>query len=405
MINLLLGPPGGGKSYEAVAFHVLPALEKNRKIITNLPLNIEAISALYPQALTLIEIRTKTLAERPEIDWQKAESLYKKFGIAHKSNVFNPSAFAHRVDFGDTWRHPDNGSGPLYIIDECHIPLPRSSTPREVDEWFSLHRHESADVLLITQSYGKVSKSIIDLVQVVYRVKKNTAFGSADSYIRKVQDGVRGDVVNTAIRKYDSQYFKFYQSHTRGGGSELAANDIVPFWKRWPFIGLAICILIFVLILPKACSNNPFDAKKYQKKPIPANTKRPETKSLIAPVSPGESVPVQTASLIKSVDTDSQNPTIQQPITVQPKTDNFLSGHGLHIVGFNRIDNKTVYFLLVSQNATSQFVITSPELIKAGYEFEGFTACLAAVKKEDFNIMVSCDSPALLNLANNSPRT
>ncbi|MBI5918423.1 MAG: hypothetical protein HY849_03485 [Nitrosomonadales bacterium] len=43
MINLLLGPPGGGKSYEATVYHVLPALAKGRKIITNLPLDLDRI--------------------------------------------------------------------------------------------------------------------------------------------------------------------------------------------------------------------------------------------------------------------------------------------------------------------------------------------------------------------------
>ena len=40
-VNLLLGSPGSGKSYEAVAFHVLPSLQAGRKVITNLPLNVD----------------------------------------------------------------------------------------------------------------------------------------------------------------------------------------------------------------------------------------------------------------------------------------------------------------------------------------------------------------------------
>jgi len=41
MIYGIVGRPGGGKSYEAVAFQVIPALKSGRKVITNLPLQIE----------------------------------------------------------------------------------------------------------------------------------------------------------------------------------------------------------------------------------------------------------------------------------------------------------------------------------------------------------------------------
>lgn len=225
MINLLLGQPGGGKSYEAVAFHIIQAIEQGRKVITNLSVKPDVFAKFFPGSDRLLELRNPVLGE---------------------NGVVRP--FSKPEHYGDPWRHPESGAGPLYVVDECHLALPRIGTSREVEEWYSLHRHEGADVLLITQSYGKISHAIRDLVQVVYRCKKATAFGSNDRYIRKVQDGIRGDVVNTSIRVYEPKYFQFYKSHTRSGGAvnELAANDIVPYWKRWPFKGAAICLVIVV---------------------------------------------------------------------------------------------------------------------------------------------------------------
>lgn len=232
MINLILGQPGGGKSYEAVAFHVIPALVDGRKVITNLPLQVDVIEAFFPGAKALIEIRNPQLVD----------------GV-----LVRP--FSCVEHYGDTWRHPSSGVGPLYVIDECHLAMPRTVVDRAqvpaqrlVEEWYSMHRHELADVLLITQSYGKVNKAIIDLVQVVYRCKKATAFGTSKRYIRKVQDGVRGEVVNTSIREYESKYFKFYRSHTKSSkaAEELTAGDIIPLWKRWPFKGAAICALLVI---------------------------------------------------------------------------------------------------------------------------------------------------------------
>jgi len=237
MINLMLGQPGGGKSYESVAFHVIPAVvEQGRKVITNLPLDLATWERYWPGCTKLIDIR------EPKVE---------------DGAVVRP--FSRADHYGDTWRHPATGVGPLYVIDECHLAIPvRGPDPKEqvrVEEWFSLHRHELADVLLITQSYGKISRAIRDLVQIVYRCKKATAFGFSNHYIRKVQDGLRGEVVNTTERRYEKKYFPLYKSHTKSSkaAEELTANDIVPIWKRWPFKGAAImftiaaCMIVYQL--------------------------------------------------------------------------------------------------------------------------------------------------------------
>ncbi|MHA6613038.1 zonular occludens toxin domain-containing protein [Photobacterium damselae] len=46
MINLIMGRPGGGKSYEAVVYHVLPAIQSGRMVITNLPINLDVVSSV-----------------------------------------------------------------------------------------------------------------------------------------------------------------------------------------------------------------------------------------------------------------------------------------------------------------------------------------------------------------------
>lgn len=226
MINLLLGNPGGGKSYESVAFHIIPAvIERKRKVVTNLPLCLDMWEQYFPGSTKLIEIRTP----------------YKVGDRLHQP-------FSRLDDYQDDWKDAETGVGCLYIIDECHKALPRQGTPVAVEEWYAEHRHTGSDVLLITQSYGKINSAIRDLVQVVYRCKKAVAFGSSDRYIRKVQDGIRGEVVNTSIREYEKKYFPLYKSHTKSDSAvqEAFASDIVPIWKRWPFRGAAICAVLFV---------------------------------------------------------------------------------------------------------------------------------------------------------------
>lgn len=366
MINLLLGAPGGGKSYEAVVYHVIPALEKGRKVITNLPLNVEELEKTFPGCGALIALRPQETTVRPfsTVDW-----------------------------YGDPWRDPEKGFGPLYVIDECHMALPRGGTPRDVDEWFALHRHEGADVLLITQSYGKVSKAVIDLVQTVYRVRKNTIFGSSKTYTRKVQDGVRGEVMNTGMREYNKAYFRYYRSHTMNSGlkSEAEANDIVPIWKHWTVYGALACLLIVAFMLLSGKTKlNPMEVGK----PAPG-AKLTET----TPVPKGaitKPVPVGGAA---SQMVNNAAEVVKDGIAklIEP-----FQGFGLHLAGHTIWQGEEVWYFAVSQNGTKVSGTTSRDLKKAGYIFDAVAPCIGRLTWQDKSRWILCDSPKMVMVATGS---
>jgi zona occludens toxin len=395
MQNWIIGSSGGGKSYEAVRYHILPALESGRHVITNLPLVLEEFEKLNPEFLKLIHLR------------KKAQPVLGEFSLLDETPTFQllpdlfetptKRAFSSVWDFyfTDEYRN-EKGQGPLFVVDEVHLSLPRKDCDKQVEEWQSCHRHFNCDLLFITQSYGKCSAAICDNTQIVYRVRKNIAFGSASSYVRKVQDGFRGDVVNTAIREYDPKFFPLYKSHTQGQSvEEFGANDIVPLWKRWPFIGLGITVLILLFLIPKALSNNPFDAEKYQNKDAKTALLSPDES-----LQPLTSNPQNTALTPAKLSSSSQS-NIQ---ALPPKpTDFFLDGHGVHLLGKQVFSGSNIYYLFVSQNGIKQFVITSKELNLAGYDFKAFSPCLAVISKADYQKFVSCDSPTLLNDVGNSP--
>lgn len=352
MINLLLGPSGGGKSYEAVVYHIIPALEKGRQVITNLPLNIEHFRAVFgDEKANLIKL------VKPSYD--------------------NPIPFKTIKDFGDPWRmEGKNPIGSLYAIDECHKPFALGEVDKAVNEWFAEHRHELADVLLITQSYGKIWKSIRDNVQIVYRVRKNIALGSPKSYVKKVQDGVRGEVVNTAIRVYDSKYFPFYNSHTLSDTSakEANANDIKPLWKHWTFL-LGIPLLVFGLY--RLFTN-----------PLPFS---PTAKPIVKP------------SVVTVATAPASAITSNTPQQMESKTkveDKVAATHPyyklqMHIGGYIESADKTryLYNIQLSQNGQVVSTITDKDLSFAGYSLEAKGACLLKIKFEQFYDYISCDLP------------
>lgn len=175
----LSGRPGGGKSYEAVAYHVLPALKEGRKVITNLPLQIDMFVKVFgPEVVDLIVV----------IDGQLDD-----FGSVNRP-------FSKHTDYISDWKN-EKGQAPLYLIDECHMVLPARGLEPEILEFYSLHRHYGIDIVLITQHLRKIHRDIRDMIEINYICQKNTALGSENSYTRKVKQGASGDVVNTSIRK------------------------------------------------------------------------------------------------------------------------------------------------------------------------------------------------------------
>jgi zona occludens toxin len=398
MINLLLGAPGGGKSYEAVAYHVIPALAEGRKVITNLPLNLEEFP---PEQRRLLDVRTKTRKPAPVIDWKKAESMFKRFGFATREPKFNANSFSNVEDYGiptpnpetgliqfiDPWRHPETGAGALYVIDECHKALPRLGTPLAVEEWFAEHRHGFCDVLLMTQSHGKINAAIKDLVQVCYRVRKASHLGFSNRYIRKVLDGVGGTEMNESVREYEPAFFKFYRSHTQSSqaGKELEAKDIVPIWKHWTFKGAALMCIIAIVIFSYTGAWNPMKTN------VPAKASASSSK-------PAAAGPATMQARAGTSTPDASSPVVSEAthevVTVEKSGSKHpLAGYGLHISGVVHNARKTLYMFTVSQNGQAVYNLNQIDLVSAGYEVKPLNDCIVQVTFGESQFHATCDAP------------
>lgn len=368
MINLLLGPPGGGKSYEAVVYHVLVALQEGRKVITNLPVVVAELAKIEPRAPALLEIRTKSKREgkRP---------------------------FEVPEDYGDTWRHPEHGYGCLYVIDEAHKAIPRrgfgddadtKADAKAVDEWYAEHRHELCDVLLISQSYGKLSKAITDQVQVVYRVKKMVAFGKPKAYIRKVQDGVRGDVLAVTERDYQKKYFKLYKSHTRSlaSAAEADAKDISPSFRKWYRMSAVFMLIAVLLGLFNVLTDKP-KAKQPAAPALRAEGARTEEHADRPAVPASTAAP--TPGLVEVV-----HETREQ----KQATDAPFDGMGIHVLGAITSKAGKLYLFAISQNGIAVQRLTSDEVRQAGYRIEDVSDCVAKLQYGEAQpFFARCDLP------------
>ncbi len=361
MINILLGTTGSGKSYEATVYHVLPALQRGRKVITNLPLDLEKFSAIDASYRDLIEIRTTV-------------------GRGLREDGTPSRSFASVEDYHDDWRHSD-GFGPLFVIDECHFCLPKIGTSRAVTEWFSMHRHYNVDVLLISQSAAKLNMDIRDLVHICYKVRKSLAFGKDKEYIRRVFDGIRGSEIESSERKYKPEFFGLYKSHTQGVAvEEFKPDDVQPFivrFKRytWLVFALGIAILVYAWIIEKPKPKTVEPA--WLKSSVEDYKKNPPPKDDVIIHAPGTngSAPVESSS---SLDGE-----IPEPYKTK----------GIHLTGRISMGDKTLYTFAVSQNGLEISNVTHRDLERAGYRWLPLTDCAGSLGWGKKLMAVTCDKP------------
>lgn len=425
MIDLLEGIPGSGKSYEAVVYHVLPALQKGRKVITNLPLNVQAFSVLDPSFANLLEIRKKPLPILGKWEAEAADRGESCFGLGNfrfkspfGTDVFPDQSefmqylgkpalpappylrpFGHVWCFFDEWRGEGN-IGPLYVIDECHNAFPRSNpikrrgTSEEVIQWFKLHRHFGADVILMTQRMAALEEEIAGLAQFHIRVHKAHFLGNSNQYIRKVFAGYRGGEIQVNEREYKPQYFPLYSSHTQGSAVvEANARDVSStFVKLQKFRRFYFFFMVAVVAWALWVNFGPNENKKQI--------------SLTAPIIDSESIPQALPQSNAPAPAPAPAPASAPvaPQEGQTASDEPLNGKTLHLTGWLNMPSKgIVYTLSVSSGGRVIFETDSHQLQKAGYAFHPVAECMAFVAWKGKDRAVVCDVPRLQQGSNERP--
>jgi len=408
MINALQGIPGSGKSYEACAYHVLVALKQGRKVVTNLPLILEAWAAIDPSYIDLIEVRTQP---EPIRGTWNASNIAKNPAFQIVEGMEEVPAddvpvFGHVWDFYSTWRD-DKDRGPLYVVDECHVPFPKIGTQKSVVEWFKLHRHFNADVLLMTQNFRDMDQPIAGLIAILVKCRKADVLGKSDSYIRKVHAGYRGGEVSKEIREYKRQYFGLYKSNTQSNGSsEGGMSDVSPMIVKfnrfkWAVLALAIGVCVWAFwpkpgygvfgnklptSIPAYRELQPATpAQAYGNAPIP----EPAAPAQQAPVAP----PAQTAATPAHPPAAAPQPAVQDP----------LFGKLLHMTGDMSKKGRAIMTFVVSQDGRRLFELTSDDLNDAGYKVKRLANCMVTVQFEGVTRPVTCDAPYYASGAQNKP--
>lgn len=224
------GLPGAGKSYEAMATQIVPALQKGRHVVAYIEGldhdRIAEVAGIDPgRARELLHVLTRD-------DMQPVEQQQGKRAVQ-----LDGSWLAATVD------------NALHVYDEAQTWWPnRMRASPALTQFVTEHRHRGIDILLMGQSLMDVHALWRRRVDQRLTFEKLTALGSTKRYRVTVFKGRGNDEftkVKDGVSKYDPKYFGTYKSHVGDDtNTETYTDRRAVFWNGGLVRVAAIAVVI-----------------------------------------------------------------------------------------------------------------------------------------------------------------
>lgn len=261
-IQALVGLPGHGKSYSAVELFIIPALLEKRKIVTNIPVDLDQIRIDFPDYPLDQNYKFIDLSEwkdKPANYWTDPE-------------IMPPSA--------------------VYLLDELWKIWPSGLKANKIPEhqlsFIKEHRHNidetgrEPDIVFVTQNLEDICNAVRTMAETTIICVKLTAVGQKNHFRRDYYRGaVKGFIGpktsfirSDSLCKYEQSIYKYYKSHTKsqGGHKQINNSGIV---KATIFNGLgfklggSFVVLFFAVAIYSATKTANDLEKMTQKKSVP----------------------------------------------------------------------------------------------------------------------------------------
>lgn len=339
MIIFHEGLPGSGKSYEALVKHIIPSLEKGRKVYARLNgFNYEKVS----------ELTGKTVEE--------LESLYTEITEEQVLTVYDIV---------------ENDS--LLVLDELQnfFPSGRQKLSDEMTRFIAEHRHRGMDIICMGQALADVHTTWKRRTERKISFLKLSMVGMDSKYKWEMYqgsiNGVKGDVVfkkiKSGVEKYDSKYFGSYLSHQlTTDNTDVYSDDRVNIFKTKQFM---LYIPIFIGVIAFAIY---FLTSFFNGETQIVNTKAKEPSN-------GPAVKVEKQ---QTVTTGELNQPTQKKSKPKPSTDPYqrlrdIIQNNNSMITYEEIYRDRIADLLVVVESTSKQVIdtfTRDELLMLGYRLK-----------------------------------
>lgn len=220
-VHAYVGKPGSGKSYGAVERVVIPSLKQGRHIVTNIPLNIDALLSDFGGSIEIL----------PD-DW---------------------------------WERPDlsefTKNGCVLILDELWRRWPAGQTVSKANvtdkALLAEHRHmvddkgNSMRIVLVTQDLSQLASWARTLVETTFVVKKyNKKFYRVNSYSGVVTGDAppKSRLIRQSAGRYKKEVYSYYKSATKSATGDVGDESVAD--KSGSFLrSYTLWIVVFVAII------------------------------------------------------------------------------------------------------------------------------------------------------------
>lgn len=209
-LSIYVGPPGSGKTYNAVESVAVPAAKAGRIIVTN-------IKGIQP------DLWADELGCDPEKvivvddEWFKEEMHYPRMGDAELLLGGIPS-------------------GALVVIDEAYTVFPtgKDGVTSRMVEWVRTHRHfvaddgTATDLVLISQDVMSIHPRVRSVVEYVSAVRNMRHIGFGKRFRVDVFSSWRmnkATAIGQTFHKYDPKIFRLYKSFEAEGAAKVVFTD------------------------------------------------------------------------------------------------------------------------------------------------------------------------------------
>ena len=237
-LTLYVGPPGSGKTYEAVAAVLIPAYQAGRHIVTN----IKGIDPEY---------------------W--ADNLEPAKGSALGSIKVVPEDF-FLVDENYPLMSKDGTNleagaippGAIVCIDEAYLVFPTgrdNGVTKRMIEYVRTHRHLvddggiASDIIMITQDVASLAPGVRSVSEFVVAVR-NLRYASLGARYRTVTytsaKMTAASQMGIAVKKYKKSVFNFYKSFQFDGAAKVVLTDKSHRLFKW-WHGVALILTVALL--------------------------------------------------------------------------------------------------------------------------------------------------------------
>lgn len=223
-LNGYFGKPGSGKSYSVVEYVVLPALQKGRHVVTNIPLEVDLLESVYGGRITQLPL--------------------------------------------DCLDNPDLASllpaGCVAIIDECWRRWPSgqkvSNCSKDDLQLLKEHRHRvdsdgnAMQIVVVTQNSSDLASWVRNLISHSFHMHKLDSVGASRRFAIKVYQGCpTGEripsklLIREALGTYKPDIYQYYKSATQSETTEVGDEKAMD--KRSSVFGPGMIALLVFMVM------------------------------------------------------------------------------------------------------------------------------------------------------------